>query len=208
MGERRPVIRHTQDSRCYVNSPTALLRSALPLCGAALAPRMNHRATSGRWKGPCWFGMLHERGVCQFGPGYPRLRRPTSSPRVTHLSDYSGCTMLFGSLRHASLKKCCGQKAFTHWCMGVHVCVCIFVFVPGGNNQFWAFGITMALVCQDYTNMQTGKKNVVYFAICIQWEYKEQWVLYSKYSFNFSVQLLEIYMTPGEKNQMISLIWL
>lgn len=106
MGERRPVIRRTQDSRCYVNSPTALLRSALPLCGAALAPRMNHRATSGHWKGPCWFGMLHECGVCQFGPGYPRLRRPTSSPRLTRLSDYSGCTMLFGSLRHASLKNC------------------------------------------------------------------------------------------------------
>lgn len=48
--------------------------------------------------------------------------------------------------------------------MGVRVCV----YVPSGNNQFWAFGITLALVCQDYTNMQTGKKDVVYFAICIQ----------------------------------------
>lgn len=36
------------------------------------------------------------------------------------------------------------------------------------------------------------------------WEYKEQSILSSKYSFNFSVQLLEIYMTPGKKKDFLN----
>lgn len=98
-GENRPVIRDTRDSRCYVNIPTTLPSSTLPMCCAALTPHMNHRATSGLacWKGLCRFGTLYVCGVCRFGPDNPRLRLPLSSPWLPHLSDYSGCTMHFGS---------------------------------------------------------------------------------------------------------------
>lgn len=168
MGERRPVIRHTQDSRCYVNSPTALLRSALPLCGAALAPRMNHRATSGRWKGPCWFGMLHERGVCQFGPGYPRLRRPTSSPRVTHLSDYSGCTMLFGmlALRNVVDRKLSLIDAWVCMCVCVSLCLCWVVTTNFGLlASQWLLSAKTIQICRQekrtlFTLLYVSNENI------------------------------------------------
>lgn len=42
------------------------------------------------------------------------------------------------------------KLSLTDACVHMGVCVCVFVFVPGGNNQFWAFGITLAHVCQNY----------------------------------------------------------
>lgn len=47
MGERKPVIKHSQDSRCYLNISTTMPRSALPLCCAALASR--HESQSNIW---------------------------------------------------------------------------------------------------------------------------------------------------------------
>lgn len=119
MGESRPVIRYTQDSRCYVNIPTTLLCSTQPLYCAAPVPCMNHRATSGCWKGLCWFGTLYVCGVCRFGPNDKRLRWPLSSPWLPQVSDYRGCTMHFGSPLRVGLKKCCGDKPFNNLWVGV-----------------------------------------------------------------------------------------
>lgn len=63
-------------------------------------------------------------------------------------------------------------------CVRVSVCVCAL----GNNNHFWSFSVTLTLVCQEYTNMQRGKKKVVYCAICINCEYEEQSFLSLKYS--------------------------
>lgn len=53
--------------------------------------------------------------------------------------------MVMLALRNVVDRKLSLIDACVH--MGVCVCACIFVFEPGGNNQFWAFGITLALVC-------------------------------------------------------------
>lgn len=49
MGESRPVIRHTRDSRCYVNIPTTLPSSTQPLCCSG---------SSHESQGNIWFSAL------------------------------------------------------------------------------------------------------------------------------------------------------
>lgn len=101
MGESRPVIRLSQDSRCYVNIPTAMPSSALPLCCTAPAPQ--HES-----QGNIWFSVL-ERTLSVWHVVHVQsvsiwTRRPTPASILSllpltsqHLSYYSGCTMHSGS---------------------------------------------------------------------------------------------------------------
>lgn len=96
--ERRPVIRHTQDSRCHVNIPTTLQHTAPVLhCAGSLRESL----------GNIWFSVLEGtlqvwHALCVWSVSV-WTRRPTPVPASLrppgerHLSDYSGCTMHFGS---------------------------------------------------------------------------------------------------------------
>lgn len=116
---------------------------------------MNHRATSGLCVLEGTLQVWH--ALCVWSVSVwtdnPRLCRPLSSPWLPHLSDYSGCTMHFGSPPLLlARRKCCGDEPFAQvW--------------GGEKNLTTTFGITVTLVCQEYTNMQTQRK--LFTLLCI-----------------------------------------
>lgn len=135
---------------------------------------MNHSATSGLacWKGLCRFGTLYVCGVCRFGPDDPLLRRPLSSPWLPHLSDYSGCTIHFGCPPLAGPRRVLWRRTF-----------CSTVGWNKKNKKLTStFGITVTLVCQEYTNMRTERK--WFTLVDMDCEYKQKTVSFFQLLFN------------------------